>query len=121
MSFERERAASKRKDLDAERKALIADLDAHEEVLRKTVTELASDEQRAAAGSVPAPWTTLDLINALTMYGLVLMGVCLVLGLFGPTTKLDASPTPTRSMRSTSVPLMLRRSASSWAESPGSQ
>jgi uncharacterized membrane protein YphA (DoxX/SURF4 family) len=84
LSFERERAASKRKDLDAERRVLIADLDKHEEVLRKTVTEVASDEQQAAAGPVPAVWTKLDMINALTMYGLVAMGVCLVLGLFGP-------------------------------------
>jgi uncharacterized membrane protein YphA (DoxX/SURF4 family) len=84
LSYERERAASKRKDLDAERRTLIADLDKHEEVLRKTVTELASDEQQAAAGPVPAPWTKLDWVNAMTMYGLVVMGVCLILGLFGP-------------------------------------
>jgi uncharacterized membrane protein YphA (DoxX/SURF4 family) len=84
LSYERERAASKRKDLDAVRRVLTADLDKHEEVLRKTVTELASDEQQAAAGPVPAAWTNLDLVNAMTMYGLVVMGVCLILGLFGP-------------------------------------
>jgi uncharacterized membrane protein YphA (DoxX/SURF4 family) len=84
LSFERERAAAKRKDLDTERKALIADLVAHGSVLQKTVAELASDEQRAAAGPMPPAWTSLDLVNAATMYGLVVMGWCLILGLCGP-------------------------------------
>jgi uncharacterized membrane protein YphA (DoxX/SURF4 family) len=85
LSFQRERAAAKRKDLDVERKRLTADLQARTASLRAAVTELvATAEQREAAGPYVAPWTKLDQVNALTMYGLVAMGVCLILGLFGP-------------------------------------
>jgi len=85
LSFERERAAAKRKDLDVERRRLIADLQARATSLRAGVTDLvATAEQRDAAGPYVPPWTKLDQINALTMYGLVAMGVCLILGLLGP-------------------------------------
>jgi uncharacterized membrane protein YphA (DoxX/SURF4 family) len=84
LSFERERAAAKRKDLDVERKRLVADLQARATSLRAAVTDLATAEQREAAGPYAAPWTKLDQINAMTMYGLVAMGVCLILGLLGP-------------------------------------
>jgi len=84
LSFERERAAAKRKDLDAERKTLIADLQAQGASLREAVIKLAKPEQIAAAGAYAPPWTELDKVNALTMYGLVAMGVCLMLGLFSP-------------------------------------
>jgi uncharacterized membrane protein YphA (DoxX/SURF4 family) len=84
LSFERERAAAKRKDLDTERKELIADLQGQGDALREAVIKLAGPEQREAAGPFVLPWTQLDQINALTMYGLVAMGVCLILGLLGP-------------------------------------
>jgi uncharacterized membrane protein YphA (DoxX/SURF4 family) len=85
LSFERERAAAKRKDLDVERKRLIADLQARATSLRAGVTELAATaEQSKAAGPYVPPWTRLDQVNAATMYGLVAMGVCLILGLLGP-------------------------------------
>ena len=85
LSFERERAAAKRKDLDVERRQLTADLQARGTTLRAgVVQDVATAEQREAAGPYVAPWTQLDTINALTMYGLVAMGVCLILGLFGP-------------------------------------
>ena len=85
LSFERERAAAKRKDLDVERRRLIADLQARATSLRAGVIDLvATAEQREAAGPYVPPWTKLDQINALTMYGLVAMGVCLILGLLGP-------------------------------------
>jgi uncharacterized membrane protein YphA (DoxX/SURF4 family) len=84
LSFERERAAAKRKDLDKERAELIAALQARGNTLRETVTKLATPEQREAAGAYVPPWTQLDKINALTMYGLVAMGVCLILGILGP-------------------------------------
>jgi len=84
LSFERERAAAKRKDLDTERKTLIADLQARGAALRDATTKLATPEQRESAGAYVPPWTDLDKINALTMYGLVAMGVCLILGLLSP-------------------------------------
>jgi uncharacterized membrane protein YphA (DoxX/SURF4 family) len=84
MSYERERAAAQRKDLDSDRKTLIAGLVARRDQLKAKVTELATAEQREAKGPVAPLWTSLDTINALTMYGLVAMGLCLMLGLFGP-------------------------------------
>ena len=84
LSFERERAAAKRKDLDVERKRLIADLQARATSLSAGVTALATAEQREAAGPYVPAWTKLDQINAFTTYGLVAMGLCLILGLLGP-------------------------------------
>jgi len=84
LSFERERAAAKRKDLDVERKELIAALKERGDTLRDKVTKLATPAQSEAAGPVVAPWTELDKVNALTMYGLVAIGLCMMLGLFGP-------------------------------------
>jgi uncharacterized membrane protein YphA (DoxX/SURF4 family) len=43
---------------------------------------LATPEQREAAGPYVAPRTNLDLVNLATMWGLVVMGICLILGLF---------------------------------------
>jgi uncharacterized membrane protein YphA (DoxX/SURF4 family) len=84
LSYERERAAAKRKDLDVDRRKLIADLDARGETLREAVTLLATPEQREAAGPYVPPRTTIDWVNLSTMWGLVIMGVCLILGLFTP-------------------------------------
>ena len=84
LSFERERAAAKRKDLDTERKELIAYLQGESGALRDAVIKLATPEQREAAGPYVRPMTRLDQINMMTMYGLVAMGLCLMLGLFTP-------------------------------------
>jgi uncharacterized membrane protein YphA (DoxX/SURF4 family) len=84
LSFERERASAKRKELDSERRQLIADLQARGTKLHAAVTDLAKPEQREATGPPVAPWTSLDKVNALTMWGLTAMGVCLILGILGP-------------------------------------
>jgi uncharacterized membrane protein YphA (DoxX/SURF4 family) len=84
LSFERERAAAKRKDLDGDRRQLIAGLQERGDSLRAAVIKLATPEQLKAAGPYAPPRTNLDTINDLTMYGLVAMGVCLMLGLLGP-------------------------------------
>jgi len=63
---------------------LIADLEGQGDALSEAVIKLATDEQREAAGPYVLPWTQLDQINLLTMYGLVAMGICLILGLLGP-------------------------------------
>ena len=84
LSFERERAWERRKDLDADRRELVQAIDARSAVLYEAVHKLATGEQVASAGALPKPWTTLDWVNASTMYGLVAMGVCLILGLLTP-------------------------------------
>jgi uncharacterized membrane protein YphA (DoxX/SURF4 family) len=84
LSYQRERAAAKRKDLDADRKALIADLQGRGGALRDAVIRLATPDQREAAGPYAPPRTQLDQINMMTMYGLVAMGLCLMLGFLTP-------------------------------------
>lgn len=84
LSYERERASAKRKDLDVDRRTLIANLDARGETLRDAVTLLATPEQREAAGPYVPPRTTIDWVNLSTMWGLVIMGACLIAGLFTP-------------------------------------
>jgi uncharacterized membrane protein YphA (DoxX/SURF4 family) len=80
MSYERERAAEKRKELDKDRRDLLKDLDARGLALREAVTKLATPEQIAAAGPYAPPRTQLDMINMTTAYSLWLMGLCLMLG-----------------------------------------
>jgi len=84
LSFERERAAARRKDLDADRKELLARIDTIGGALHEAVLKLATDDQRAASGPLTVPRSSLDWINDLTMYGLIAMGLCLMLGLFTP-------------------------------------
>jgi uncharacterized membrane protein YphA (DoxX/SURF4 family) len=82
LSYERERAAAKRKDLDVDRKKLIEPFDAIGSALQEAVTKQAAPEQREASGPYVAPRTSLDWVNLSTMWGLVAMGTCLILGLF---------------------------------------
>jgi uncharacterized membrane protein YphA (DoxX/SURF4 family) len=82
LLYERERAAEKRKDLDADRKDLTRELDARAAALREAVIKLATSEQTAAAGAYRAPWSSLDWINVVTTYSLLAIGFCLILGLF---------------------------------------
>jgi uncharacterized membrane protein YphA (DoxX/SURF4 family) len=81
LAYQRELAAKRRKDLNVDRKALIADLDARGQTLRDAVTALATPEQRESAGSFRPPMSQLDWVNLATMWGLVAMGVCLMGGL----------------------------------------
>ncbi len=95
LSYERERAAAQRKDLETERKELTKELDAIEGGMRESVAALATPEQIKAAGEFRVrpllDWShlstlkweqlsTLDRVNLATMYGLVIMGICLMAG-----------------------------------------
>ena len=82
MSFELERAADKRKELEKDRRDLIKEIDARAVSLKDAVAKLATPEQIAAAGPYKAPWTEVDRINMMTTYGLFAIGLCLMLGLF---------------------------------------
>jgi len=79
-SYDRERAWDLRRSLEADRKALLEPIEAQEERFRELLTNLASPEQKQAAGQPYQRPNSLDLINALTAYGLVAIGVCLILG-----------------------------------------
>ncbi len=91
LSYERERAAAKRKELESERKDLVAEIDAIGDALREAVIDLATADQQAIAGPYVPPRTQLDQLNDLTTYGLIAMGACLILGLCTPLAALGAA------------------------------
>jgi uncharacterized membrane protein YphA (DoxX/SURF4 family) len=118
LSFERERAWESRRSVDADRRSLIAPLVGQENSMRDAVAKLATADQAKAAdgtramvrslldrtqgipaASTPLPppvtpptrWTSLDVMNAMTMYGLIVIGTCLILGLFTPMAALSAA------------------------------
>jgi uncharacterized membrane protein YphA (DoxX/SURF4 family) len=84
LSFERERAAARRKDLDADRRKLTDGIDTIGDALHDAVTKLATPEQREAAGAYKPPMTTLDWVNLSTTYGLIAIGLCLMAGFLTP-------------------------------------
>lgn len=83
MSYERERAQDKRKELDTDRKKLVSALDDIRAGIFTDLDKSLTDEQKAK-GPVPKSWTQLDLINRLTAWGLTLSGASLLLGLLAP-------------------------------------
>jgi uncharacterized membrane protein YphA (DoxX/SURF4 family) len=92
LSFERERTWEARRLAEADRKALIAPIVDTGTELRETIIEkIATAEQKAAAGPIKPEWSSLDVANALTMYGLVAIGICLIAGLFTPFAALCAA------------------------------
>ncbi|MDR3621924.1 MAG: DoxX family protein [Paludisphaera borealis] len=111
MSFERERAWEGRRTVDVDRRTVTGPLVARGKQLEEWVVGIATAEQKNALlsrfdygfiksalaplgldddfdawrvrrATYHPPSTTLDFANSLTMYGLILMGACLILGLF---------------------------------------
>lgn len=83
MSYERERAQAKRKDLDGDRRKLVTAVQAIEDEIFAGLDKSLTPDQKAR-GPLPAAWTQLDMINHLTAWGLTLSGASLMLGLFAP-------------------------------------
>jgi len=90
LSYQRERA-SRRKDLDVDRRELVQAIDARSGALREAILKLATPTQVASAGPLVTPWTSLDWVNRSTMYGLVAIGLCLMLGLLTPVAALGGA------------------------------
>src|SRR5262249_32260336 len=84
LSYERERAAKIRRELDSSRKDLLSKTETIAAGLRDAVVKVGTDDQRASAGPLLPLRTSLDWINDLTTYGLIAMGFCLIAGLFTP-------------------------------------
>lgn len=80
LAFERERAAATRKNLDADRLTLTKELDAQGSALREAVAKLATPAQVGAAGPSAPPRTSLDWVNEVTTYSVLLIGLCLIVG-----------------------------------------
>jgi uncharacterized membrane protein YphA (DoxX/SURF4 family) len=83
MSYERERAQAKRKELDADRRKLVTAIKAVGDEIFASLDKSLTPDQKAK-GPVPKEWTQLDMINHLTAWGLALSGASLMLGLLAP-------------------------------------
>jgi uncharacterized membrane protein YphA (DoxX/SURF4 family) len=75
-------AWSQRKTLDKDRKDLTLDLTARRALVRDSIVKLATTEQVSSAGDFAPPPSQLQLNDRLTAYGLLAIGLCLMLGLF---------------------------------------
>jgi uncharacterized membrane protein YphA (DoxX/SURF4 family) len=118
LSYETERAVDARRSVEADRRALIAPLIARQNALREAVAKFALPDQAKAAGAtremvlgwldrvglgagssghsqatdpVPVRWTSLDVINTVTMFGLIAIGFCLIAGFLTPFAALSAA------------------------------
>jgi uncharacterized membrane protein YphA (DoxX/SURF4 family) len=91
LSFQKERALDARRGLEADRRSLLGPLLERRKATRDAVISLASVDQNKSSGVPGPPWTNLDWINRLTMYGLVAIGFCMIAGLFTRLSALSAA------------------------------
>ncbi len=84
LPYQRALAYKNRRDVDKARRELTAEIDTYGLTLRDAWTKLATPEQLKANGPFQAPSSMLDLVNLSTMWGLTLVGLGLILGLFTP-------------------------------------
>ncbi|MGE3821281.1 MAG: DoxX family protein [Isosphaeraceae bacterium] len=81
LETEKTWAWSQRKVLDRDRKDLLSELEARRDDLRESLLKLATPEQVASAGEYAPPPTSLQINDQVTAYGLMAIGLCLMLGL----------------------------------------
>ena len=82
LKFERERAYKQRRELESTRRGLMATVNGWTGALHETWTPKA--KATASGEPPPALRTKLDWINMLTMFGMIAVGVCLMLGFLTP-------------------------------------
>jgi uncharacterized membrane protein YphA (DoxX/SURF4 family) len=91
LAFERERAAEGRRSLDADRRALTAPVVEQGNALRAAILNADQIQRWRSTGAATRDWTKLDYINQLTIFGLIAIGVCLILGFMTPWAALGAA------------------------------
>jgi uncharacterized membrane protein YphA (DoxX/SURF4 family) len=91
LSYEIENARADRKVAEADRKALVREVDAWTTGLRDGLIKIARPEQSKEAGEYVPPMTQLQQIDLLTMWGLSAVGLCMMLGLFTPLASLGGA------------------------------
>jgi uncharacterized membrane protein YphA (DoxX/SURF4 family) len=90
LPSQKEAAWKMRREVESTRKELVAEIDGWTKDLSTQWKGLASEAQKAR-GDVPAPFTFLDLSNILVMWGLVAVGLGLMLGFLTPLSALGAA------------------------------
>jgi uncharacterized membrane protein YphA (DoxX/SURF4 family) len=91
LSYERERARDARRRLDVDRRSLTQPLLDRQAALLEAVARLATPDQRKIAGALETEWTSLDVLNHVTIFGLIAMGLCLIAGFLTPLAALSAA------------------------------
>jgi len=84
LPYQRTLAYKQRLEVDRDRRDLVAEVDARTKTLRDSWIQIATPDQSKRAGTYKDSWTQIDWINLTTMWGLVLVGSCLMVGLFTP-------------------------------------
>jgi uncharacterized membrane protein YphA (DoxX/SURF4 family) len=84
LSFQKERVNEARRGLEGDRRSLIAPLVERRKAMCEAIAKIATADQLKSVGTAAEPMSSLDLINRLTMFGLVAIGFCLIAGLFTP-------------------------------------
>jgi uncharacterized membrane protein YphA (DoxX/SURF4 family) len=90
LSYQRERAWEARRGLDADRRSVTAPLIDRAKAMRESVVKLAIADQ-PISGAPAARWTSLDVANYLTMFGLIAIGFCLMAGFLTPLSAVSAA------------------------------
>lgn len=84
MEFQAELAHKDRRTLEQTRRELTAPIDAWTSALKESWNDLATEDQIDRAGEYAAPWQPIEWLNAVTVWGLIIAGTCLMLGLLTP-------------------------------------
>ena len=84
MSYQKENARAQRRVAEADRKALVKEIDGWTDSFRSDLIKLATPEQVKKVGEYVPPLSPIQTIDLLTMWGLSAIGLCLMLGLFTP-------------------------------------
>ncbi len=84
MPYEKANAYKARKELERDRKKLVGEIATIHNTYHDGWMSLATPEQVKAKGGLITPWNSLDWINWSTMWGMVLVGGFLMLGLLTP-------------------------------------
>jgi uncharacterized membrane protein YphA (DoxX/SURF4 family) len=91
LSYQKERAWDARRSLDADRRQVTAPLLDREKSLLESVVKIAPPDQVKFSGPDAARWTSLDVANYLTMFGLIAIGLCLMAGFLTPLAAVSAA------------------------------
>ena len=91
LPYEKVLAYKQRLEFDKERRGLVAEVDGFSNSLRAGWIKIATAEQSKNSGDIGVPWTQLDVINVTTMWGMVVVGFCLIVGLVTPLAALGAA------------------------------
>ncbi|QDV35447.1 DoxX family protein [Tautonia plasticadhaerens] len=84
LAYERERLLDSQYEVEAARKELVAPIEQWTADLRAGWVALAEPDQIETAGELGPPPSSLDQVDAMTMYGLALCGLFLMAGLLTP-------------------------------------